>query len=150
MENNFKAQYANLGITAPKTKDLVKKAQIIYEAACKKLELDPNGQPDLSEVRTKYHASQRALHKLQVIRDAITGDREADWNNSNEQKWFGWYWLNAPGFRFYGAYYHCTTSCVGSRLCTFCEEDQKFFSTQCIALWSDYYGVALPVASKKK
>jgi hypothetical protein len=142
MTTKFMAQYKRLGIKVPKTKDPVEKAEIIYDAACKKLCLDPADLPDVSRVREKYRASQLAFHKMEVVRDAITDDREADWNDRGEYKYGGWFWMDSPGFRFHGSYYSFAVSYPtgGSRLCTFSEEDQDFFMIECVSLWADFYG----------
>lgn len=129
----------------PETTDLTIKAQAIYVAACTKLGLDPTDLPDISKVREKYRASQVALHKLQVVRDAITDDREANWDN-REYKYGSWFYMNKPGFLFLGVDYDFSGTGVsgGSRLCTFSEDDQEFFSEECIALWADFMGGKLP------
>lgn len=147
MTTQFKDEYAKLGIEAPKTTDLVEKAGIIYDAACKKLGLDPVDLPDVSRVREKYRASQLAFHKLEVVRDAIAEDREADWNNSDEYKYFAWWRMNKPGFRLFDFDFGwaVSNSCAGSRLCTFSEEGQEFFAKECIALWADFMGAKLPI-----
>lgn len=98
--NDFKVQYANLGINDAPPTDPVQKFEGIYRASCTKLGLNPEDMPDVSKVREKYRASQLAFHKLEVVRDAIVSDREANYDDRNEEKWGGWFWLNKPGFRF--------------------------------------------------
>lgn len=143
--SNFKEQYARLGMKVPKTKNLVEKAELIYVASCAKLGVDPLALPDVSRIREKYQAKTIADYKLMIVRDAITDEREADWNSS-EYKYGGWFWMNKPGFRFCVSYcdvtYAGTTG--GSRLCTFSEDDQEFFMQECVALWADSMGGKLP------
>lgn len=143
--SQFTEQYQRLGMSIPETTDLIAKAEAIYVAACAKLGLAPADLPDVSKVREKYRVSQIALHKLQVVRDAITEDKEANWDN-REYKYGSWFYMNSPGFRFGGVGFDVTFTDVtgGSRLCTFSEEDQEFFSEECIALWADFYGSKLP------
>lgn len=146
MAQKFKAQYARLGINEEVPTDPIQKAEVIYRAACGKLGLNPEDMPDVSRVREKYRASQLAFHKLEVVRDAITADRKADYNNYDESKWGGWFWLNNPGFRFIAAYCVITRTSPygGPRLCTFSEQDQDFFMKECVAIWADFYGGVLP------
>lgn len=141
----FTEQYQRLGMSIPETTDPIAKAEAIYVAACAKLRLDPNDLPDLSRVRAKYVAHQIADYKLMVIRDAVTQEREANWNG-NEYKYGSWFLMNNPGFRFggVGCDFAYTTVSGRSRLCTFDEDDQEFFSKECIALWADFYGSKLP------
>lgn len=143
MEQQFSQQYAQLGIKGKVPADLTKKAEKIYQAACKKLGINPENLPGLSKVRGKYKATLLATHKLMIIRDALTEGKEADWDN-DEEKWEPWFWFNAPGFRFDYADCGYTYSSVGSRLCFFSQEDAQFSGQECIALWADLYGDKLP------
>lgn len=143
---NFKEQYARLGMKIPKTKNLIEKAELIYVASCVKLGIDPLALPDVSRTREKYQAKTISDYKLMIIRDAITEDREADWNDEDERKYGGWFWMDKPGFRFGVSYCDVTysrTTC-GSRLCTFSDDDQEFFMMECIAFWADSLGSKLP------
>jgi hypothetical protein len=144
--NDFKVQYANLGINDAPPTDPVQKFEVIYRAACTKLGLNPEDMPDVSRVREKYRASQLAFHKLEVVRDAIVSDREANYDDRNEEKWGGWFYLNKPGFRFDGACCGISYSCSvgGPRLCTFSNDEQEFFMKECVAGWADFYGGVLP------
>jgi hypothetical protein len=147
MSKKFAKQYQRLGLPES-TAELLpqQKAEMIYGAACLVLKIEPNHMPDVSMVREKYRPSQLALHKLQVVRDAITGDQEADWNDMDEYKYGGWFWMDDPCFRF------CAVNCtrtdaragLGSRLCTFSDSDQEFFMKECVALWADFHGGKLP------
>lgn len=133
-------------MSVPETTNAVEKADLIYIASCKKLGIDPQALPDVTLIRDKYRPRQTADYKLMIIRDALTDEREADWNDRNEYKYDGWFYLNKPGFRFDGS--HCditySNSTGGSRLCTFSEEDQEFFMKEPIALWADSMGGKLP------
>lgn len=144
---NFKEQYARLGMKIPKTKSPVEKAALIYVASCAKLEIDPLALPDVSRIREKYHAKTVADYKLMIVRDALTEEREANWDDDDEYKYGGWFWMDAPGFRFIDSFFDLSHSYTsgGSRLCTFSEEDQDFFMKECIALWADSMGGKLPV-----
>lgn len=132
-------------MSVPETTDPIVKAKAIYVAACAKLRLDPANLPDVSRIRAKYVAHQIADYKLMVIRDAITQEREANWDG-REYKYGSWFLMNSPGFRFHAVLcaFALTGVTGGSRLCTFSEEDQEFFSEECIALWADFMGGKLP------
>lgn len=144
--SQFKEQYARLGMDVPETTDLVEKAEMIYKASCAKLGIDPMMQPIVSGIRAKYQARQIADYKLMIIRDAITDEREADWDDRSEKKYEGWFYLNKPGFRFGGTYCDSSLTCTasGSRLCAFSDNDQQFFMKEAIALWADQMGAKLP------
>jgi hypothetical protein len=142
---NFKEQYARLGMKVPKTKNLIEKAEMIFVASCSKLGVDPLALPDVSRIREKYHAKTVADYKLMIVRDALTEQREADWD-SDERKYGGWFWMDKPGFRFLASCcgYSGTCATGGSRLCTFSDDDQQFFMKECVALWADSLGGKLP------
>lgn len=146
MSKIFSAQYQRLNMAVPKTTNLSDKAQLIFVASCAKLGVDPNDLPDVSRLRDKYKPCTVAEYKLCIIRDAITDEREANWDDRGENKYGGWFWLNKPGFRFYDVTYVITfsDSYGGPRLCTFDENDQEFFMKECIALWADLMGGKLP------
>lgn len=132
---------------APKTTDPAEKAELIYVASCLKLGIDPLlSLPNTSAMREKYRARTVADYKLMIVRDAITEEKEADWNNEDEYKYGGWFWMDEPGFRLFGVYYDGTYAYtgLGSRLCTFSREDQRFFMVECIALWADQMGGQIP------
>ena len=143
MTNKFAKQYQVLGVAIDELAalDPRQKAGAIYEASCRTLGLDPAAVPDLSRVREKYRFSQLAFHKLEVIRDAITGDREADWDDYSDKKWGSWFYMDSPGFRFDGVAYTDTNSYsgLGSRLCCETEEQAEFLARECIAFWADFY-----------
>lgn len=143
----FIDQYKRLGMTIPAITNPAIKAQAIFVASCEKLGIDPADQPDVSRLREKYRPCTIAEYKLCVIRDAITDEKEADWNNRKEYKYGGWFWLNDPGFRLSSVRYVIDGSLTvgGPRLCTFSEGDQEFFMEECIALWADLTGGKLPV-----
>lgn len=145
MSEKFEKQYDALGLKAPEgTMDARNKAEVIFHAACKKLGIDPSLAPPVFELLDKYQAPIASLYRLMIIRDAITDNREANWDDRSEYKYEGWFLLNAPGFRFRVAYYLYSSSGVGSRLCTFSEADAEFFMTECIAFWADFLGGKLP------
>jgi hypothetical protein len=71
----------------------------------------------------KFHTGtedEKAYQRLKVIVKALNPKGwVADWNNSSQPKWGNWFWMNNPGFRFYGTYfdYAAAYATGGSRLC---------------------------------
>lgn len=65
--------------------------------AAQKDKLDLSKLPDLSSLPAKFARGMNALLKLQVITEAINNDDpaepewKADYNNSDQEKWFPWY-----------------------------------------------------------
>lgn len=153
MSKNFDKQYNTLGMKAPPDDmDPREKGELILRASCLKLGIDPALRPQVHELMDKYHAPIIGLYSLMIIRDAMTDDREANWNSRREDKWGGYFLMNDPGFRFDVTLYDYTHSRTsgGSRLCTFSEEDQEFFMKECIAFWADFMGGQLPQVKKAK
>lgn len=113
-------------------------ADIVYRASCKMLRLMPDSLPDCTAIHSEFHGSQIALYKLQVIRRAVVGKWEANWNDGS-YKWGCWFWLNAPGFRFGGARYdvHAATWAGGSRLCFQTRRQAEFVGRYCLAIFRD-------------
>lgn len=138
--------FAILGIKQPKTLTPEKKAEIIYQAACKVLKLDPDAVPDVTNVRPKSRPGIIALHKLEIVRDAVVGDWVANWDNG-EYKYSPWHWLDKPGFRFVGSGYAVdyAGTAGGSRLCFQTKAQSDWIGKDCIAFYADLNGAKLPV-----
>jgi hypothetical protein len=91
-----------------------------FVQACKKLGLNPNRcLPGVSRMPKKHGAAVLAVAKLMIITEALNDGWEPDWDNSNEAKYFPWFWMNSPGFRLDGLVYFWSASYSGSgsRLC---------------------------------
>jgi hypothetical protein len=76
--------------------------------------------PDLSTIPERFRKPMEAFYKLMVTNEAINGvDYNPDWDDSSERKWWPWFYLNSPCFRFYvsGSASGRSYSSVGSRLC---------------------------------
>lgn len=109
-----------------------------FEIACEKMGISTN-LPDVSSWPASLRRSMIALYKLTVIRDAIVGAWKADWDNSNQKKWFCWFWMNKAGFRLYGVYYgyDVTATTSGARLCYETEEQARFAGTTFLSLYEE-------------
>jgi hypothetical protein len=72
-----------------------------FEDACRELGEDPAnfnvGMPD-----------EIAYKKLKVITRALNEGWEPNWNNDNQYKWYPWFYMDSPGFRFYDSDYTYT------------------------------------------
>jgi hypothetical protein len=90
-------------------------------------QLDLSKLPDLSSLPDKFNRGMNALLKLQVITEAVNNDNpnepefEADYNDSDQEKWFPWYRggdSSDSGFRFVYSYggWSTTSADGGARL----------------------------------
>lgn len=95
-----------------------------WEHVCNALNVDRSAQGDLAPVPGALQPFVLASARLAMIVQAINGDWKPDWNNSNQRKWWGWFWMDSPGFRFFDSSYTCsyTRTTGGSRLCFETEE----------------------------
>jgi len=88
--------------------------------ACKKLGHDPKKIiPDFSVFPKQHRAALIAYAQLIIIAEALNDGWKPNWNDYNEYKYYPWFYMNKPGFRFSDAAYDVTNahSAGGSRLC---------------------------------
>ena len=80
-----------------------------------------------------------AYRMLKIVVKAINQDWIADWNNSNQKKYWPYFNLSS-GFGFSGTDYFCdyTFTFVGSRLCFESEEKAKYAGNQFLQLYKDF------------
>lgn len=104
-----------------------------FEDACEEINENPNdpnfstGTPD-----------EIAFKKIKVIVKALNPkDWITDWDNGNQRKWYPWFYMNQPGFRFDGAdfAYSAAGTASGSRLCFFSEELATYAGKQFLDLY---------------
>jgi hypothetical protein len=76
--------------------------------------------------------------KLKTVIKALNESWTPDWNNGSEQKWYNWFYMDAPGFRCYDASFDCTDSGVGSRLCFRTRELAEYAAKQFLDLYRGY------------
>ncbi len=94
---------------------MYKKITTVEEAFKRQADkIDLSRLPDLSLLPPKFSRGMMALLKLQVVIEAVNNDDpkqpewKADYNNSNQTKWFPWYRggdESGAGFSFSGADY---------------------------------------------
>lgn len=104
-----------------------------FSDACAILGIDPD-----DVVHSTDDADDQAFKKLKVIVRALNEGWEPDYNNSNQRKWYPWFYLDSPGFRLDGVGFGNTASTVGSRLVFKSEELGRYAATQFQDLYSDY------------
>jgi hypothetical protein len=80
-----------------------------------------------------------AYKKLKVIIKAINEAWIPDWTNTNQMKWFPWFYLSS-GFGFSRSYFNFDDSAasVGSRLCFETEEKSDYAARQFIDLYEEF------------
>ena len=119
--------------------------------ACKKLKLDPKKVlPVVKSMPLEMQKPQLAYTKLVIIAAALNDGREPNWDNTNEWKYWPWFWMDKPGFRFGAS--DCslsgTDSAGGSRLCFRTRELSDYAAKKFLPLWKDLMVIA--PAKKKK
>lgn len=81
-----------------------------------------------------------AYKKLKVIARALNEGWEPDYNNSNQRKWYPWFYMDKPsGFRLFVVYYDYSFTTVGARLVFKSEELARYAAAQFLGLYSNYY-----------
>lgn len=117
-----------------------------FEDACKVLDLDPKKVlPDFSIYPKEDQEAMTAHAKLiQIVKAANKLDNggelwKPDWNDYDEYKYFPWFDMASPGFRFYDFDTWCSVSFVGSRLCFKSRATCELIAEQFIDLYKQYY-----------
>jgi hypothetical protein len=109
-----------------------------FEQCCTALGYDPEKcLPDVSKMPTQHQEAATAIAKLYIIAEAVNGTWKPDWDDFSQRKWAPWFYLDAPGFRFFASLFDdsCSGSAGGSRLCYVNEEVCDFVATHYIDLW---------------
>ena len=114
-----------------------------YEDACEMLKISPEINNPLT-LSNKDKKSVIAYNQLIEIVRALNEGWEPDWSNSNETKWFCYFYLqktkdNPSGFRFFGAYCYCAGSYVPSRLCFKSRDLAVYAAEKFKKLYKDYF-----------
>jgi hypothetical protein len=105
-----------------------------YEEACSILDINPEASIPLG-----FDQHVIAYCKLVVIAKALNEDWTPDWNNEDEYKYYPWFYLDKPGFRFHDSNYYFTFSYVGSRLCFKTRELANYAAQQFHDLYKDLF-----------
>lgn len=121
--------------------------------ACKLLKYNPKTVlPVVSKMPKHLQAHTIAKAKLEIIAEASQGGVVFDYDDSNERKWYPWFWLNKPGFRFDVSFYSFTSAfaCSGPRLCYLSEEDSDYHAKKHLALYKAAIVIPKRPVKKKK
>jgi hypothetical protein len=112
-----------------------------FEDACKKLGVDPEKLPGVTGLLEEFAKPIIAAYKLMIIYKAINNGWKPDWNNSDQYKYYPWFYVLSSGFGFSTAAYDCvsTSTCVGSRLCTDSREKALYIAEQFEAEYVEYF-----------
>lgn len=115
-----------------------------FKEACKHQNV-PETLPDFSMYPDKFAKGIIAFTKLIIITAAINDNREPNFNDSSERKYYPWYWIKADdkhsgGFAFFDSccVYAITYAYLGSRLCFFDEASTKFAINQFEKIYLDF------------
>jgi hypothetical protein len=105
-----------------------------YGDACEVLGISSEiiGYDEMSEDEIAYR-------KLKVIIKALNEGWTPDWNNSNEPKYYPWFYMNKPGFRLVDVRYLYGHSNVGSRLCFQKREVAEYAAAQFFDLYKQFF-----------
>jgi len=81
-----------------------------------------------------------ALCKLIAIARALNEGWTPDWDNSSQRKWYPWFWMNNPGFRFYDTLCDFTFARAtgGSRLCFKSAELAEYAGKQFLDIYKSF------------
>ena len=83
-----------------------------------------------------------AYEKLKVIVSALNEGWKPNWNDDYQRKWYPWFYMNKPGFRFYDSTFDFTYTYVGSRLCFKSEELSTYAAKQFLDIYKDYFTIS--------
>ena len=94
--------------------------------------------PEFNEVPEEMRDYFKAVYEAVVVTKAIVGNWVPDWNNSDQQKWFPWFYMSSGGFVFGDTSYDHSNSYAGyaSRLCFPTEEMAEYAGKQFTEMYS--------------
>lgn len=112
-----------------------------FEAACKKLKLDPAKVLPKVSGMPKHHQDAIVAHaKLVIIAEALNEGWKPDWTNSDQYKYYPWFDMESgSGLSFGGCVCDDSVSGVGSRLCFKTKELAEYAGKQFVLLYTQYF-----------
>ena len=117
-----------------------------FEAACKDRKVDPKKLPVVTGLPARHRKFIISGYKLAIIAEAIRGGKTANYNDTNETKYFPVFKVKADskrtsGFGLSYSYYGGwgTDSSVGVQLCFPNWDMQRFFAERFLSLHKDYH-----------
>lgn len=80
-----------------------------------------------------------ALYKMEVITEALNEGWKADWDNSDENKYYPYFIMSPSSFAFYDSYYVLAFADAGSwsRLCYKTRGLAEYSDKKFIDIWKD-------------
>ncbi|MDR0864991.1 MAG: hypothetical protein LBO74_08675 [Candidatus Symbiothrix sp.] len=115
-------------------KQNIKEQVTSYEDACKVLGIEPitdfgDATPD-----------EIAYKKLKTVIKALNEGWISDYRNSNEKKWYPWFYVSPSGFAFYvaGCGFSLPLAGHAARLCLKDEELAAYAGKQFLDLWEGF------------
>ena len=148
-EKNVRQVYAEAGTQLKKQIEEIFPKELIsgkitdrvktFEDACAVLNIDI----DWFDSQTQFDSpDELAFKKMKIIVRALNEGWTPNWDNSNERKWFPWFYLDNPsGFRFGDSLYAYSSShsAGGSRLCFKTEELCNYAAKQFLPIYKDLF-----------
>jgi len=112
-----------------------------FEAACKKLKLDPKKCLPVVSGMPKHHQDATIAHaKLVIIAEAMNDGWKPDWTNGQWDKYYPWFDLSSgSGLRYDDCDHRRSTSDVGSRLCFKSRELAEYAGKHFKKLYEQYF-----------
>lgn len=97
------------------------------------------GVPDFSDLPKDMRKHFIALYKMEVITEALNEGWKADWDNSDENKYYPYFIMSPSSFAFDGSRCGCAYAFAGggSRLCYKTRELAEYSAKQFIDIWKD-------------
>lgn len=109
-----------------------------YEDACAHLGLTPS-KADKTIKDDKIRRSALAFVKLATIAKALNDGWEPDWSNTDEYKYYPWFYVENAGLVYAYTYYSVTSTYafIGSRLGYKTRELARYAGNQFLELYSE-------------
>lgn len=95
--------------------------------------------PDFSDLPKDMRKRFIALYKMEVITEALNEGWKADWDNSDENKYYPYFFMSPFSFAFRASLYGDAYASAGggSRLCYKTRELAEYSAKQFIDIWKD-------------
>lgn len=108
-----------------------------YLDACHELGRKPLDEKKLLELGLTKHDI--AYQKLAIVTEALNEGWKADWDNSDENKYYPYFIMSPSSFAFCGSGYGsaCAAAGSGSRLCYKTRKLAEYSAKQFIDIWKD-------------
>lgn len=113
-----------------------------WEDAAKEAGIDPLDLPFKNDSKTARQEAVNAFYQLDVIAEVLRKGVVLDWTDSDQIKWYPWFYDYRPGSGFSfdapGYEWSLTATYGGARLCVDTKEKAVFFGTQFLSIWNKF------------